>query len=378
MKIALVHDYLSQDGGAERVLKALHEIWPEAPIFVLFHDKKKINYFDNEKIKESYLAKMPLVTKAFQWYLPFMPSATECHDLRDFDVVLSSTSAFAKGVITPPGTLHISYCHTPPRYLWADSLEYIADLKRAPMIKSFLPRLMHRLRLWDRLSSDRVDHFIANSKTVERRIRKYYRRESNVINPPVETEKFFISKDISDYYIAGGRLVPYKRFDILVSAFNRLRWPLKIFGDGPEINRLKKIAKPNIEFLGQIAEEEKNKLLSRARAFINPQIEDFGITTIEAMSSGRPIIAYGDGGAAETVKENETGVFFKRQNWESLYTALLNFNYENWDSDSIREHAGQFDSKIFKTKIHNFTISKWEEYQNKFHQPTMLKNQNDI
>lgn len=372
MRIALVHDYLSQDGGAERVLKSLHEIWPEAPIFVLFHDKKKINYFDREKIKESFLSKMPFVRSAFQWYLPWMPSATEHHDLRDFDVVLSSTSAFAKGVITPPGTLHISYCHTPPRYLWADSTEYVAELNHSSLIKAFLPNILHRLRLWDKMSADRVDHFIANSRTVEQRIRKYYRRESEIIHPPVETDKFRVSNDIGDYFVSGGRLVPYKRFDILVSAFNRLRCPLKIFGTGPELARLKKHARPNIEFLGAVSEEQKYGILCRARAFINPQTEDFGLTVVEAMASGRPVIAYRDGGATETVSENQTGIFFKDQSWESLFDAVSKFNYENWDSGLIRDHARQFDAVNFKDKIQKFVNCKFEEFKNKSYQPAIL------
>jgi len=372
MKIALVHDYLSQDGGAERVLKALHEIWPEAPIFVLFHDPKKINYVNRDNIKESFLAKMPFVRSSFEWYLPWMPAATERHDLRDFDIVISSTSAFAKGVITPPGTLHFSYCHTPPRYLWADSVDYVADLKKGWLVKTLLPNILHRLRLWDKMSADRVDYFIANSKTVARRIEKYYRRPSEVIHPPVDTVQFKISPKIGEYYLSGGRLVPYKRFDIIVAAFNRLGWPIKIFGTGPEFNRLRKRAKTNIEFLGQISEDQKRELLSGARAFINPQLEDFGLTVVEALSSGRPIIAYAEGGAAETIVPGVSGVFFYCQNWESLLNALLNFNYENWDSARIREQAERFDSTVFKEKIKRFVEDRWEEYQNKMHQPALI------
>lgn len=373
MKIALVHDYLSQDGGAERVLKALHEIWPEAPIFVLFHDKKKISYLNKEKIKESFLAKMPFVKSTFQWYLPWMPAATEHHDLRNFDVVVSSTSAFAKGVITPPGTLHISYCHTPPRYLWADSSEYIAELNHSPLIKTFLPGVLHRLRLWDKMSADRVDYFIANSKTVEQRIRKYYRRQAVVIHPPTEIDKYKISNQIGDYFISGGRMVPYKRFDLLISAFNRLGLPLKIFGQGPEMDRLQKHAKSNIEFLGVINEEKKAELLSRARAFINPQIEDFGLTAIEAMASGRPVIAYNDGGATETILAGETGLFFHEQTWESLFDAVLKFNYENWDSATIRRQAENFGTDVFKEKMRRLINDYWEEFEKNMKQTELIK-----
>ena len=372
MRLALVHDYLSQDGGAERVLKAFHEIWPEAPIFVLFHDRKKIPYFDAEKIKESFLAKMPFVRSAFQWYLPWMPAATEKHRLGEFDVVLSSTSAFAKGVITAPGTLHISYCHTPPRYLWAEGADYVDDLRRGPAVRAILAGVLHRLRLWDKMSADRVDFFIANSRHVQRRIQKYYRRPSEVIYPPVETKNFKIAEGLGNYFAAGGRLVPYKRLDIAVQAFNRLKLPLKIFGLGPELEHLKKRAKPNIEFLGKISEAEKAELLSRALAFIHPQMEDFGITPVEAMASGRPVIAFGEGGALETITEGASGVFFRQQNWESLLDAVLNFHPENWDSAKIRERALEFDAEIFKNKIRKFVADRWEEQERGLDQAPLI------
>ena len=363
MRVALVHDYLSQHGGAERVLKAFHEIWPEAPVFVLFHDKKKIDDFEHADIRESFLAKLPFGRTKYQWYLPWMPFATERHNLHEFDVVLSSTSAFAKGVLTRPDTLHISYCHTPTRYLWTDTHEYIEELKYNRLIKAALPRLIYHLRLWDKMSVDRVDHFIANSGTVRNRIQKYYRRESDIIYPPVDVHKFFISKDIGDYFVAGGRLVPYKRFDLLVQVFNRLRWPLIIFGDGPEESKLKKYAKDNIQFVGRVSDEEKAKLLSRARALIHPQVEDLGITPIESMACGRPVIAYPVGGATETVIPGETGEFFPSQNWESLLDTILHFNYENWDSAKIREHAGRYGAEAFKERVKRYVEDRYDEFK---------------
>jgi len=373
MRIALVHDYLSQDGGAERVLKAMHELWPEAPIFVLFHDHDRIPYFNRERINESFLAKLPWIKTAYQWYLPWMPQATENHDLRAFDVVISSSSVFAKGVITGPSTLHISYCHTPPRFLWADTHKYVADLKYNFFIKAFLPGIIHRMRLWDKMSADRVDHFIANSKTVAQRVTKYYRRESEVIYPPVETNKFAPTTELGNYYLAGGRLVPYKRLDLVVEAFNRLQWPLIIFGDGPERARLQKHARPNIQFVGQISDEYKAELMSRCLAFINPQIEDCGITAIEAMAAGRPVIAYEDGGATETVIERETGVFFQRQSWEGLVDALLHFDPYNWHAHQIRAHAQKFDALEFKNKLKKFVEERWEEFRHGLNQGKLLR-----
>lgn len=367
MRVALVHDYLAQDGGAERVLKALHEIWPSAPIFVLFHDPKKINYIPTDKIIESFLAKMPFIRSSFPWYLPWMPVATERHDLSKFDIVISSSSVFAKGVITPPHALHVSYCHTPARFLWADSHDYLSDLKRSRLIKIMLPALMHRLRLWDQMSTERVDQFIANSRTVRQRILKYYRRESVVIHPPVTIAQPTTNK-VGQYFVAGGRLVPYKRLDIAIKTFNRLGWSLKIFGTGPELNYLKKIAKPNIEFLGKISEEEKADLLSQARAFIHPQLEDFGITPIESMAAGRPVIAFGQGGATETVRHNITGIFFPEQTWESLYEAVTKFKPFEWDTQKIKEHAAEYSTEKFKTEIKKQIEDYYEEFKKGWNQ----------
>jgi len=372
MRVALVHDYLAQDGGAERVLKALHEIWPEAPIFVLFHDRKKINFIPPENVTESWLSKLPFNHRSYQWYLPWMPLATENHNLKNFDVVISTASMFAKGVITGPDTLHVSYCHTPPRFLWADNYTYISDLKQNWLIKFILPHFIHRLRIWDKMSVDRVDNFIANSKTVQQRINKYYRRESDIIYPPVELKSCSLKK-MDNYYAAGGRLVGYKKFDLIVKAFNRLGWPLKIFGVGPELKSLKRKAKNNIEFLGQISDEDKGRLLSGARAFIHPQLEDFGITAVEAMACGRPVIAFSQGGAVETVAPNETGVFFHKQTWESLLDTLLHFNYENWDSGHIRARASKFSAEIFKNNIKKYVDDRYEEFKKGMNQEALLQ-----
>jgi glycosyltransferase involved in cell wall biosynthesis len=373
MKIALVHDYLAQDGGAEQVLKAFHELWPEAPIFVLFHDEKKIPYFNNADIRKSWLSKMPFVSKHFQWYLPWMPYATEHYNLKDFDVVISCTSAFAKGVIIYPHTLHISYCHTPTRYLWSDTHDYLAELHYSRAVKALLSPVIHHLRLWDKMSADRVDHFIANSKTVEHRIYKYYRRLSSIIFPPVDTKNFFISSSLENYFVAGGRLVPYKRLDLVIQVFNRLSYPLKIFGVGPELKKLQRMAKPNIEFLGRITDQEKALLLSRAQAFIHPQLEDAGVTPLESMASGRPVIAFAAGGAAETLTPNETGILFPKQTWESLLDAVINFETQSWNSHHIREEAKKFDTEHFKNQIHHYVEDRYEEFKKGLFQPSLLK-----
>ena len=364
MKVALIHDHLAQDGGAEKVLKVLSDFFPTAPIYTLLYEKKNVDkYFKDRKIETSIIQRLPGGVKHYQWYLLFMPIAVEFFDLREYDLVISDTSSFAKGVITSPDCLHICYCHTPTRYLWSDTHQYINELKYNKWFKKVISFVLNSIRLWDRAAADRVDFFIANSKTVQKRISKYYRRESVVIYPPVETDKFYISdlkeqKAEEKYFLAGCRLAPYKRVDLVIEAFNMLKslgedYRLKIFGDGVDLERLKKLAadNKNIEFLGRISEEEKAILFSQAQAFINPQEEDFGITAVEAMAAGRPVIAYKAGGATETVKEGETGEFFEEQIWEELADKILRFKQERYDSHAIRQHAEQFSTQKFKENM---------------------------
>lgn len=351
MKLALVHDHLIQDGGAEKVLRILQQIWPTAPTYTLFYDAKKFPDFKNKEIKTSFLQKFPFALKKYQWYLPLMPTATESHNLSDYQVVISSSSAFSKGVVTSPGTVHICYCHTPTRYLWSDTHSYVSELRVPGFIKAALPPILSHLRMWDRAAADRVDLFVANSQNVRERIKKYYNHDSVVVHPPVETENFFISSEPKEYFLVGGRLVPYKRYDIIIQAFNRLGYPLKIFGSGPIENALKKTAKPNIEFVGRVSDQEQAKLYANCRAFLHPHEEDFGITQIEAMASGRPVIAYRKGGALEAIKEGVTGEFFDEQIWEDLADHLIRFNENKYDPQAIRAYAEKFGVERFKKEI---------------------------
>ncbi|MEK7102515.1 MAG: glycosyltransferase [Patescibacteria group bacterium] len=374
MKLALVHDYLSQDGGAERVLLALQTMWPDAPTYVWFYNKENFaGTFEGKDIRTSFILNLPFGVSHYQWYLPLLPMATERHDLSEFDVVVSSASSFAKGIITRPDTLHICYCHTPTRYLWTDTHEYVDSLPYNALIKKFvIPPVISRLRLWDQLSTTRVDHFVANSRTVQARIWKYYRRESTVIYPPVNLEHFTISPTVENYFVTGGRLVPYKKMELVIRVFNRLKWPLKIFGTGPELKRLREIARPNIEFLGKITDEEKARVMARAQAFIHPQIEDFGITPIESMAAGRPVIAFAKGGALESVVPDETGVFFHRQTWEDLLDAVLHFDSSRFDPERIRNHALQFGAEAFKEKMRRFVEDRHAEFKQGLHQPALM------
>lgn len=363
MKLALVHDFLAHEGGAERVLKAMQEVWPNAPTFVLFHDRERADPdFLKHDIRPSFLQRAPGIRSKYNWYLPLMPSAIESHDLAGYDVVLSSASAFAKGVLTPPGAIHISYCHTPTRYLWTDTHRYINDLKAPGLVKKVLPPILSWLRNWDRLAADRVDAFIANSSTVRDRIKKYYHRDSDVIYPPVDVAncKWQIANGkLGNYYLVGGRLVAYKRFDLVVTAFNKLGILLKVFGEGPEEEKLRAMAKPHIEFLGKVSEAAKTELYQNCIAFIHPHIEDFGITAIEAMANGRPVIALAEGGAKETVIPGVTGEFLDEQSWENLAHRIIRFKPESYDPAAIRRHAETFDTTVFKEKIKSYVESAW-------------------
>lgn len=364
MKVALVHDFLIQNGGAEAVLKIFAQMFPDAPIFTLVYDDKKIDpYFRDKKIIPSFIQKIPFGKKKYQWFLPLMPLAIEQLNLMDYDLVISSSSAFANGVITNPDAMHICYCHTPTRYLWTDSYDYVRDLKYNILVKKIIPFLLHKIRIWDRISAERPNYFLANSKCVQKRIERYYNRKSDIIYPPVEIAQFSFSNNVETdkskgYFLIGGRLVSYKHFDIVVIAFNKLGIRLKIFGEGPETGKLKKMARSNIEFLGRVSDEAKAKLYKNAIAFINPQEEDFGITAVESMASGRPVIAFKKGGALETVIEGITGEFFESQDLATLADKIIKFNPQKFESAIIRQHAEKFNVDNFKDQIREFVNSK--------------------
>src|SRR3990167_7329465 len=327
MKIAFVHEYLNQFGGAERVLQVLCAMFPNAPIYTLFYDANATGkVFEGREIRTSFLQKIPFINQYHYFFPLLMPLAVEQFDFSEFDLVISISASFAKGVITKPKTRHICYCLTPPRFLWDDSQKFVEEFKYPSLIKKVLPPLISYLRLWDREASYRVDEFWSISNFIKGRIKKYYLRDSKLIYPPVNTDKFYVSKNISNYFFIVGRLVSYKRFDVVIEAFNKLGWSLKVAGVGPELKRLKKLAKNNIEFLGLISDDKLAKLYSECKAFIFPQEEDFGITPLEAMASGRPVIAFRGGGAMETIIEGKTGIFFNQQTSEALEECLKTFD----------------------------------------------------
>ncbi len=353
MRVALVHDFLTQYGGAEKVLEVLHEIWPEAPVYTLFYDQKALgDKFKNWDIRVSPIQNLPFGVSHYRWYLGLMPVAIERFDLRNYDLVISSSSAYAKGALTHIHTKHICYCYSPTRYLWSDAYDYLTGLSGAERIfKKLLPPLLTYLRNWDYLAAQRPDGMVAISQFIAERIRKYYRREpSAIIYPPVEIEKFSLADRLDNYYLLISRLRPYKKIDLAINAFNKLKIPLKIIGTGHD-KSLRKIAGPYIEFVGSVSDKDKAKYLSCCQALIFPQEEDFGLVAVEAMASGRPVIAYRAGGALEIVEENKTGIFFNEQAWESLAETVIKFDARHFNPVIIKESAERFSKTRFKKEF---------------------------
>lgn len=368
MRVALVHDYLVQYGGAERVLECLAEVFPLAPVYTLVYDDKLFkNAFGKRKIYTSFLQSLPFSKSHHRSFPILMPMAIESFDLSAYDLVISDSNSYAKGIITNTQTLHICYCHTPMRYAWDDCHSYAQAFPFSFITRKLVPVAMNYIRLWDKISAERVDRFIANSAFVSRRVSKYYRKEAAIIHPPVDVsfyEKSFGAKK-GDYFLVVGRLIQYKRLDLAIEAFNVLGLPLKIIGDGPEAGRLKKKAKKNIQFLGRLSDEETRNYYAGAKAFIFPQEEDFGIVLLESMASGTPVIAYRGGGALEVVKEGINGTFFDEQSAESVINAVKRFQSLAFDKNAIIDSVRDFDKKFFKKRIKEFVEKEWKEFSEK-------------
>ena len=355
-KIALIHDYLLCFGGAERVLKSFHEMFPEAPIYVICYDKKIAEkYFPNVKIYASFVQKIPYFWKKPKYLLPFLPLAVESFDLSEYDLVISSSSAFAKGVVTKPKTTHICYCHAPMRFAWDYYYEYKKSHSAFRGLKGIFTKIvLHYMRIWDRHCEARVDYFIANSNFTKERIKKFYRRDAEVIYPPVNIRDISDKlPEIKDYFLIISQLRYYKRIDIAIEAFNKLELPLVIIGYGDDRHRLQKMAKPNIKFLGWLEDEAMIGYYSGCKAFIFPGEEDFGITAVEAMSFGKPVLAFRRGGVMETVVEGVSGEFFDDLEPAVLADGVRRIleNYKNYNSDIIKQGSMEFNEEKFKDKI---------------------------
>jgi glycosyltransferase involved in cell wall biosynthesis len=350
MRVALVHDYLNQYGGAERVLEALHTLFPAAPVYTsLFDPAAMPASYRRWDIRVSWMQRLPLWRRLFRSYFLLYPSAFESFDLSGYDLVLSSSSAYAKGIIPSPQARHICYCHTPMRFAWRTD-DYIAREEIGGLRRAALSLLLTNLRLWDVATSQRVDTFVANSHAVAARIRRYYRREAAVIPPPCDLPPF-APQPRAAWYLAGGRLIPYKRLDLAVRAFTALGLPLKIFGTGRARATLEQIAGPNIEFLGWVSDETRRELFARCHAFVFPGEEDFGITPLEAMAAGRPVIAYAGGGALDTVVEGVTGRFFHEPTAAALAAAVAAVQTDRYDPLAIRHHAEGFGRELFLERM---------------------------
>ena len=366
MKTALVHDYLAQAGGAERVAAALHVLFPEAPLYTSVYDRAAtLPSFAEMDIRTSFLQRWPFSSRRFhKLALPCYPAAFERFDFTGYDLVLSSSSSFAKGVITPPETCHVCYCHTPSRFVWRQQ-EYLSQ-RSARAASSLVSAYVNSLRSWDIESAQRVDYFVANSYNVARRIRKFYHRDvAAVIYPPVETTKFqpVSPAEVGDHFLVVSRLLGYKRIDLAVEACTQRGLPLRVVGIGPDLARLKRLAGPTIQFLGRLPDEQVVRELAHCKALIFPGEEDFGITPVECMASGRPVIAYGAGGALETVIDRQTGLFFPEQTVDSLVHALEEINAYSFDPAALEARASCFDTSVFEKQILMLVAEALEEHR---------------
>jgi glycosyltransferase involved in cell wall biosynthesis len=365
MNIAIVHDYLNQYGGAEKVVEVLHEVFPDAPIYTSIYLPQNLpESFQKMDIRTSFMQKLPFLKTHFKKYLMLYPKAIESFDLSGYDVVLSSSSAFAKGSGVGSETLHICYCYSPMRFVW-NYESYIEKEEFGFVTRKILPFFVSRLKKWDLRTNGGVNHFIAISRSIQDRIWRCYQRDSEMIYPPVNVSGFEIEKEVSDYFLIVSRLNAYKRIDLVIEAFNRLGLPLKIIGDGPYRKNLERMARPNIEFLGKVPADVLAEKYSRCRALIFPGDEDFGIVPVEAQACGRPVIAYAAGGALETVIENVTGVFFRMPTADSLMEAISRFVHieSSFNPAQIRSNSFRFDEEIFKREIKRFIEKKYHEFQ---------------
>jgi len=363
MKVAIVHELLTRKGGAERVVKVLAEMFPDAPIYTLLYDQEKLgDWFPKERVRTSYLQKFTKLPALLNHhlYFPFFPRAVESWDFSNFDLIISSSTAFVHGIRTYPNTKHLCYVHSPARYLWDQTNDVVERASQGclgPLKKRYLQYLFHKLRLWDSEVAFRPDFILANSYTVQRRIELYWRRKSTVLYPPVELPDFQLNQKLKTKnaqlvpYLIVSTLTPYKRIDIAIDACNKRQRPLLIAGEGPDRKRLEHLAGPTVTFLGYVPEEEKWKLYVESRALLFPGEDDFGIAPIEAMACGTPVIAYRAGGVLETIIERETGEFFSEPTAESLAEAMNRFEEKTSSPKACRAQAENFSREKFEKGI---------------------------
>ncbi len=364
LRVALVQDWLTGMRGGEKVLEVLCELFPAATIFTLLHNKGAVSpTIERMNIRTSFIQNLPLREEGYRNYLPLFPRAIESFDFSGFDLIISTSHCLAKGAIPRQGALHICYCHTPMRYVWEMYDEYFGPGRAGLATRLAMSAFRRYLQKWDVASSDRVNHFIANSDNVARRIQSYYGRDADVIHAPVDTERFQLSERDDGYYLVVTAHVPYKRVDLAIEAFNKLGERLIIVGKGPELENMKSLARKNIEFLGWQSDDELVRLYAGCRALIFPGVEDFGIVLLEAMACGKPVVAFGRGGAMETVIEKEnggTGVFFYEQTADALLGAITKLQHRSINARDIRKHVEQFSRANFKERLAAYVKEKTE------------------
>lgn len=369
-KIALVADWLVTYAGAEKVISEMLKVFPQSELFSVIdflNDDARAKML-NKHAQTTFIQNLPLAKTKYRNYLPLMPLAIEQMDVSNYDVVLSSSHAVAKGVLTGPDQLHISYVHSPIRYAWDLQHQYLKELGLNKGIKNLIIRwLLHKIRIWDYRTANGVDHFVANSKFIARRIKKAYGRDADVIYPPVETDRFTIGESKEDFYFTASRMVPYKKIDLIVEAFSHMpNKRLVVIGDGPDMTKIKSKAKSNIEILGYQSNEVMQDCMRRAKAFVFAAEEDFGITPVEAQACGTPVIAFGKGGALETVNsnltDNPTGAFFKYQDIQSIIESIDLFekNQTLYLPENCRDNALRFSASRFRDEIDIYVKNKWE------------------
>ena len=364
MKVAIVHECLTSYAGSERTIEAVAELFPDAPIYAIVYQKEalKDTLFAKRKVRTSFINQLPFAQTKHRVFLPLMPLAVEQHDLSEFDLIITSSHMVAKGVLTRADQLHISYIYTPARYAWDLYFQYLSA--SGGVGRMAIRLMMHYLRMWDVLSADRVDVFIASSRNIARRIQKTYRRPSRLIYPPVDVERFGPDQPRDDFFLTVARLVPYKKIDMIVHAFNQMKRPLVVIGEGPMGKTLKRIAGPTIQLLGYQSDDVVRDHMQRCRGFVFAAEEDFGISPLEAQAAGAPVIAYGKGGAAETIIDGQTGVLYPHQTVDSLVAGVARFESQahQFTSAANRANAMRFSKQRFQREIKEMIDDEWRKF----------------
>jgi len=368
MRKALVHDWYYVNGGAEKVLHSMNAIWSDFNHFALvdFLNKNDRDFILSGKpVTTSFIQKLPTANRNHRKFLQLFPYAIEQFNLEEYDLIVSSSSSIAKGVLTNQNQLHICYCHSPMRYAWDLYHQYLKESGLDKGIKGVYAKyVLHKMRVWDVNTVNRVDHFVANSKYIAGRIKKVYNREAHVIYPPVDVENFQLEKDKDDFYFTASRMVPYKKVELVVRAFNEMpNKKLIVAGYGPDFQKIKKIARPNIQLVGFLEAEVLNNYMKKAKAFVFAAEEDFGIIPVEAQACGTPVIGYGKGGLKETIIHNETGVLFKHQTVKEIIEAVSEFERKKFNYEFIRENSLQFSKKRFELEFKEFVERKYENFK---------------